>query len=201
MGIKNNNNITPPNGESGNKTDEEEKKNILKVLKNAEYKLSDFRFSKFRDEIVEKKIWGSFLYMSPELFLPETPINSIENYQVDIWALGVLIFEMFFGRRPFEASSDNELSNMYKKGEYYLNLEGKESISKELLSFINMCLQKDPKRRANIRKLIKSDFINQSIEEMNKLNKEKLKEELGNLCKIDSNGNIVLDINTIYFKE
>lgn len=107
---------------------------------------------------------------------------------------------MFFGRRPFEALSINELSNMYEKGEYYLNLEGKESISKELLSFINICLQKDPRKRADIRELLRSDFINQFTEELNMLNKEKLKEELGNLCKIDSNGNIVLDINTIYFK-
>ena len=82
---KNNGKNITTNGENENKKDEEEKENILKVLKKAQYKLSDFRFSKFRDEIIEKKICGAFLYMSPELFLPETPINSIENYQVDIW--------------------------------------------------------------------------------------------------------------------
>ncbi len=141
--------------------------------------------------------------MSPELLRPETSIHSIENYQVDIWALGVLIFEMFFGRRPFEASSLDELKEMYKKGEYYLNLKGNESISKQLLNVINMCLQRDPKIRANVEKLEKSYFLNEDINELRKsqLNKEKLMKELGSSCKIDSKNNIVLDINTIYFKE
>ncbi len=141
--------------------------------------------------------------MSPELLRPETSIHSIENYQVDIWALGVLIFEMFFGRRPFEAFSIDELSKMYKKGEYYLNLEENESISKELLSFINMCLQEDPKIRANVEMLDNSDFVNEEIDHLKKsqLNKEELMKELGSSCKIDSKNNIVLDIRTIYFKD
>ncbi len=194
----NNNDNNTPNGESV-----EEKERILKILKEAQFKLSDFGLSKLKNDVVERNLCGSPLYMSPELFRPETSINSIENYQVDIWALGVLIFEMFFGRRPFEAFSIDELSKMYKKGEYYLNLEENESISKELLSFINMCLQEDPKIRANVEMLDNSDFVNEEIDHLKKsqLNKEELMKELGSSCKIDSKNNIVLDIRTIYFKD
>ena len=138
--------------------------------------------------------------MSPELFIPDTSLKSIENFQVDIWAFGVLVFEMFFGRRPFEAFSIEELSKMYKKGKYYINLEKNEKISKGLFNFINMCLQKNPEIRANIAKLQKSDFINQDIEPQIKsaLNKEELMKQLGTSCEIDSNNNIVLDIDKIY---
>ena len=194
----NNDNTITPNGES-----EKEKIRILQILKKAQYKLSDFGLSKLKNDVVERNLCGSPLYMSPELFHPETSIHSIENFQVDIWALGVLIFEMFFGRRPFEAFSIDELSKMYKKGEYYLNLEENESISKELLSFINMCLQEDPKIRAKVEMCDKSDFINIVIDQLQKsqLNKEELMKELGSSCKIDSKNNIVLNIRTIYFKD
>ena len=198
----NNGNIITPNGESEEEKEEKkEKERILKIIKEAQYKLSDFGLSKLKNDVVERNLCGSPLYMSPELFRPETSIRSIENYQVDIWALGVLIFEMFFGRRPFEAFSIDELSKMYKKGEYYLNLEGKESISKQLLSFINMCLQEDPEIRANFAILLKSNFVNEDIGQFQKLNKEELMKELGSSCKIDSKNNIVLDIRTIYFKD
>ena len=180
--------------------EEEQKKEVLKILKRAQFKLSDFSLSKLKNDIAERNLCGSPLYMAPELFIPDTSLNSIENFQVDIWAFGVLVFEMFFGRRPFEAFSIEELSKMYKKGKYYINLEKNEKISKGLFNFINMCLQKDPRKRANVAKLQKSDFINQDIEPQIKsaLNKEELMKQLGTSCEIDSNNNIVLDINKIY---
>jgi hypothetical protein len=195
---KNNNN---QNNQNNNKVDKPIDKNeILKILKKAEFKLSDFGLSKLKNDIVERNLCGSPLYMSPELFIPDTSLKSIENFQVDIWALGVLVFEMFFGRRPFEAFSIEELSKMYIKGKYYINLEKNEKISKGLFNFINMCLQKNPEIRANIDKLQKSDFINQDIGQQIKsaLNKEELMKQLGTSCEIDSNNNIVLDIDKIY---
>ena len=193
---KNDNNKKKPDPKS---EEEEQKKEVLEILKQAQFKLSDFGLSKLKTDIVERNLCGSPLYMAPELFIPETSLESIENFPVDVWALGVLVFEMFFGRRPFEAFSIDELSKMYKKGTYYINLEKNETISKGLFNFINMCLQKDPKKRANIVKLQESDFINQDIGQQKKsaLNKEELIKQLGDSC-IDSKNNIVLDINTIY---
>jgi serine/threonine protein kinase len=197
----NNINYFNSNNQNNNKIEKSMKKSeILKILKRAQFKLSDFSLSKLKNDIAERNLCGSPLYMAPELFIPDSSLNSIENFQVDIWAFGVLVFEMFFGRRPFEAFSIEELSKMYKKGKYYINLEKNEKISKGLFNFINMCLQKDPRKRANVAKLQKSDFINQDIEPQIKsaLNKEELMKQLGTSCEIDSNNNIVLDINKIY---
>ena len=195
--IPNQNNII-----SQEKKEEEEKKHILEVLKKAQFKLSDFGLSKIKDDIIERNLCGSPLYMAPELFNPDTSLKSIENYKVDIWALGVLTFEMYFGRRPFEAFSIEDLAKMYRKGEYYINF-GEEGISKELFDFINMCLQKDPKKRANISILQKSDFYNfdKSVLLKSKLNKQELMEKLGDSCKLDYKNDIVLDINKKYYNE
>ena len=176
-------------------------KKIIKVLKEAQYKLSDFGLSKLREEIIAKNLAGSPLYMAPELFNPSVSIKSIENFQVDIWALGVMVFEMFYGRRPFEALSIEQLSSMYRKGEFYININ--REISKDFLNFINMCLQKDPTKRADVKKLRSSCFINNAEESVNKLNKGEIIELFKDKAKLDENNpdHLILNINVNYFED
>ena len=145
---------------------------ILSILKDStEYKLSDFGLSKISKKITKRNLCGSPLYMSPELFRPETKLSDIENKQVDIWALGVLAYELFFGKRPFEAFSIEELSKMYDRGTFEIDLESTKdkTISKQFFNFLNMCLQKDPKKRANLAKLKDSDFLNYHINSLEKM--------------------------------
>ena len=195
-----NSNKKDDNNDLNPKKDELTKEKILEILKEeTEYKLSDFGLSKITNEIYKRNLSGSPLYMSPELFNPSSKIIAIENYKVDIWALGVLAFELYFGRRPFEAFSIEELSNMYKKGDYYINLDGK--ISKEFFCFLNRCLQRDPSKRADINELKNSNFINQDEETFNMLDKNELLESLGKLGKVDKNNNIVLKTYEIYFED
>ena len=194
---QNNNNQNNNNQNNINQINEDE---IIEALKNAQYKLSDFGLSKYRYDIKSRNLAGSPLYMSPELFNPSASIKTIENYQVDIWALGVLAFEMFFGRRPFEAFSIEELSKMYKKQTYYINLSN-ITISKPFFSFINMCLQKDPTKRADVKKLQNSSFVNLVLENENKMDEKELLELLGDRVKKDEKNNIYLSIDEIYFEE
>ena len=195
--VNQNNNINQ-NINNDQKAEDSDEKYIVDVLKNAQYKLSDFGLSKLRDETIDKNLAGSPLYMGPELFQTESSIKTIENFQVDIWAVGVLAFEMFFGRRPFEAFSIKELSDMYQTGEYYIDLKG--TISKEFFCFLNMCLQKDPKQRANVDQLFNSKFINHTFDTLEKMDKNQLMESLGNSVKIDNKGNIILMIDKYYLK-
>ena len=188
------NNLNPKND------DDITNEKLLEILKEeTEYKLSDFGLSKITNEIYKRNLSGSPLYMSPELFNPNSKLTAIENYKVDIWALGVLAFELFFGRRPFEAFSIEELSNMYKKGDYYIKLNGK--ISKEFFCFLNMCLQRDPNKRADINKLQNSDFIIHDEETFNMMDEKELLESLGKLGKVDNNKNIILKTYEIYFED
>ena len=192
-----NNQIKVPNQE--NEVINVDDNYIMEQLKIAQFKLSDFGLSKFKTDIKEKNLCGSPLYMSPELFRPETSIKTIEDPQVDIWALGVLAYEMYFGKRPFEAFSIEQLSNMYRKGEYYINLEKNEEISKEFLEFLNLCFQKNPKERATVYDLKECNFYNIAFDALNKLNKEEINNYSEKLN--DNKNNIVFKIDKKYFEE
>ena len=184
---------------------------IFKILKKGRFKLSDFGLSKLKptdpNSKEEANRCGSPLYMSPELFLMETSLRTVEDQKVDIWALGVLAFEMFFGRRPFEAASIDQLSRMYKNGEYYLNYKDpKENkyiykdISKEFVEFLNLCFQQNPKERASAEVLRNTDFYNKDYHELKPLKENALLDSLKSVQKKDNIG-IILKIDQKYFKQ
>ena len=169
--IQDNNNVQQIKNKKNDTFSEGKILSILKDSYSTEYKLSDFGLSKIREKITKRNLCGSPLYMSPELFRPETKLSDIENKQVDIWALGVLAYELFFGKRPFEAFSIEELSKMYDRGTFEIDLESTKdkTISKQFFNFLNMCLQKDPKKRANVAQLKDSDFLNYHINSLEKM--------------------------------
>ena len=184
-------------------------KNFLNILKEStEYKLSDFGLSKSKNEILKRNLSGSPLYMAPELFKLDSELSEIENKQVDIWALGVLAYELFFGKRPFEAFSIEQLSQMYENGIYLINLKALKDdkgnyipISKEFFHFLNRCLQKDPEKRANIYELRNSHFLNYDIVSFEKMNEKEFQDYLKGLVEIDNFNNFRININIDYSKE
>ena len=163
-------------------------KDILNILKKAQFKLSDFGLSKLKNEINEKNLCGSPLYMAPELLSKDCNIIKIEDPKVDIWALGVMAYEMFFGNRPFQAPSIPKLINIFQDGKYDIDLSNikEQNISKELVEFIILCLQGDPKKRANVEDLKNSSFYNMSCKAFEKMTINELKEFLGD---INNSGN------------
>ena len=46
---------------------------------------------------------------TPEYIAPEIIINAGHDYAVDYWTLGIILFEMKFGRTPFRAQTTNEI--------------------------------------------------------------------------------------------
>ena len=105
--------------------------NIL-ISKNGHFKLSDFGLSKTINEKKTKvidegqssgkssenssisslmdsehndnKVEGTLFYMSPELFTGDYPVGK----PIDYWAIGIIIFELFTFKVPFEADSQEE---------------------------------------------------------------------------------------------
>ena len=203
--LNNYNQINQNNNKIENSIDKNE---ILKILKNAQFKLAGFSLAKIKsdkykkDEMEnnERNRCGSPYYMAPELFLMETIMRTVESQKVDIWALGVVLFEMFFGIKPFEASSIEELSEKYRKREYYLNLKGPNKIiSKEFIEFLNICLQEIPKDRADVYCLQRIDYYNTDFMYLELLNENELSSSLGSPER-DEQNNIILRIDEKYFE-
>ena len=137
------------------------KEDVLKTLLKSKIKVSDFGLSKFKEDNNEKMLSGSPLYMDPNLFEPNVTVKTIEDEKVDIWAVGIFAYELFFGKRPFNSPSQSlkELIQILKRGTYIIDLKDCNKISKQFLSFLNMCLQRPQKIRPNVTELLFSEFI------------------------------------------
>ena len=78
--------------------------NIL--LNNNKMKVADFGFSKmiFWQTQFNVTLVGTPLYMSPQLLMSEKYTS-----KCDIWALGVITYELLFGRLPWMGESEMDL--------------------------------------------------------------------------------------------
>ena len=150
-----------PNNFNNNLNIKQEKQLVYDTLLKSKIKVSDFGLSKFKEDNNEKMLGGSPLYMDTNLFEPNVDIKTIENEKVDIWAIGIFAYELFFGKRPFNSPSQSlkELIHILKIGTYKIDLKECGKVSKQFLSFLNMCLQRPQKVRPNVNELLFSEFI------------------------------------------
>ena len=97
-------------------------------------------------------ICGTPLYSSPELLKKKG-----YSYKVDIWALGVLCYELLMGRTPFHSKKLVELLARIHKGDYAVAT--KEGISIEIALFLVSCLQATDDRRTSVERIINQPFL------------------------------------------
>ena len=90
---------------------------------------------------------GTPYYLSPELCE-----NAPYNEKSDVWALGVVLYEMLALRRPFEARNQGALLLKILRAEYAP--PPAERYTPPLLALLGRCLQRDPAARPSARELL-----------------------------------------------
>ena len=113
-------------------------------------KLLDFGISKSQHSTgkehrltVTDTVMGSFAYMSPEHVRSARDVDR----RTDVWALGVILFELLTGTLPFPALSQSELIAKISADPPLRLRALKPSAPEGLESAILKCLQKDRDRR------------------------------------------------------
>ena len=98
-------------------------------------------------------VMGTPAYMSPE---------QIAGRQLDprsdIFSLGVVLFEMATGRRPFQGQSSMELASSILRDSPLLVSEVRPGLSADLVQIVRRCLEKDPKLRIQTARDIANQF-------------------------------------------
>ena len=163
------------------KYDNEEDLKNLNYMK-CKFKIADFGLSKYKYDSQDKNIGGSPLYMEPNLFSKDVKDNEIENEKVDIWALGILTYELLYSFSPFENKDNNnskispirQLIKTLNEGIYYINIYLRKNISLQIISFLNYCLQIDQAERLSSEELLFTEFITMNPDNFIYLNSDNL---------------------------
>lgn len=124
------------------------KSNNIKVSTSGEVKLLDFGIAKSEASqqlTATGSVIGTLEYLSPEQLM-----GGIADARADIWALGVLLYEMSVGRVPFEAITIGELCRKIQKVEYTPAAVLNPSVPREVVTIINRCLRKNPTDRYRV---------------------------------------------------
>lgn len=112
-------------------------------------KLLDFGISKFRDAqnlkggTAEKAVFGTPYYMSPEQVRSSTDVDQ----RSDVYALGVVLYEMLTGELPYTAQSPPQVLFRILSGQHKPVSEFGLSIPSELAAVVERAMHSDPKQR------------------------------------------------------
>ncbi|KAI5952834.1 hypothetical protein KGF54_003701 [Candida jiufengensis] len=103
------------------------------------------------------EISGTLSYMAPEMFDREKGYSK----EIDIWAMGVVLYFMLSGYLPFDCETDDETKDAITNKKYLFEPEEYwEDTPKEIKQFINSCFERNTARRS-LATLKKEPFVSQ----------------------------------------
>ncbi|HVQ36299.1 MAG TPA: serine/threonine-protein kinase, partial [Pyrinomonadaceae bacterium] len=121
------------------------KSNNIKITAGGEVKLLDFGIARADSSpklTVVGDVVGTFQYLSPEQLTGGTA-----DLRSDIWALGVLLYEMLSGDVPFDGNSIGTLYEKITKGDYQQASNYNLTVSPAVDAIIARCLKRNPAAR------------------------------------------------------
>lgn len=128
-------------------------------------KITDFGFARYVENpnILINTICGSPLYMAPEIL-------GRNSYSIvsDLWSVGVIVYQMLFGRLPYNGRNFIDLiSNIEKKK---LKIDHNNDLSDMSIEIVKKLLVKNPNDRMNWDNFFNNNWF--KIENSIKINKE-----------------------------
>lgn len=108
-------------------------------------------------------VLGSFTCRSrtlcgtPNYIAPEMLGKKGHSYEVDIWAIGCILYTLLVGKPPFETQSLKETYAKIRNNEYVIP----SRVSANARHLIERLLQPEPQKRPTINELLQFDFFTQ----------------------------------------
>uniref|UniRef100_A0A8C5XP82 Serine/threonine-protein kinase ULK3 n=1 Tax=Microcebus murinus TaxID=30608 RepID=A0A8C5XP82_MICMU len=115
---------------------------LLSSLEKPHLKLADFGFAQHMSPWDEKHVLrGSPLYMAPEMVCQRQ-----YDARVDLWSVGVILYEALFGQPPFASRSFSELEEKIRSSQV-IELPLRPLLSQDCRDLLQRLLERDPSRR------------------------------------------------------
>ena len=118
------------------------------MLHNGKIKVGDFGFCKPMEGFdFSQTMVGSPIYMAPEILKGQQ-----YGQKADVWSLGCALFEMLFGRCPFEEKTIDKLIELLERRQLVIPRDI-NPISKETEELLRRMLVVDPRKRSDIQEI------------------------------------------------
>ena len=129
---------------------------------NGDIKISDFGVS--TQLTIERELMATIVG-TPTYMAPEIIEGNGYDFKVDIWAIGVIAYDMAEGEAPIEGNNKMEIlakiSNLPPP-----RLKNPSIWSNEFNEFIEISFDKNPRQRATAIQLLEHPFLNKASKEM-----------------------------------
>ena len=115
--------------------------------------LADFGWSNFSDGGVRKTFCGTPEYIAPEMLLKKG-----HDTRVDIWSIGVLMFELLSGYSPFVAKSNQDLYQNIRR----LKIQWPKDMQPLAKNLIGKILKLNPLDRPSLQEILDHQWFKQT---------------------------------------
>ncbi|XP_063170176.1 serine/threonine-protein kinase ULK3 isoform X2 [Candoia aspera] len=127
---------------------------LLTSFEKPHLKLADFGFAQHMSPRDEKHVLrGSPLYMAPEMVCSRQ-----YDARVDLWSVGVILYEALFGHPPFASKSFAELEEKIRSSQP-IELPSRPRLSPECRDLLQHLLQRDPQQRISFQAFFAHPFV------------------------------------------
>jgi serine/threonine protein kinase len=113
-------------------------------------KLADFGWAVHDRRPRRTTFCGTLDYLPPEMIE-----NKTHNAKVDVWALGVLAYELLVGKPPFEHSEYGDTYHHIVKVKFTFP----DHVSSLARDFISLALQYDIRKRSHLSDLVRHPWL------------------------------------------
>lgn len=128
---------------------------LFKTTEHKVLKVCDFGIAGIcRGGESDKNEAATLRYMTPEMIHYET---SVANPAMDVWTIGILVYEMLFNKKPFDGKNRDEIKKNILKSPFQVSRYSK--CTPEVIDFLNKCLEKNPKYRMKTTEMVMHPWL------------------------------------------